>query len=309
MSPGDLLTVVWNLIFIEPILNGLLILARFLGNSFGLAIVALTIVVRLLLLPLTLRQLKAAKTLSARMAILQPELKKLQSKYAKDRTRLGQETMKLYKEHGVNPMGCAGSMAWPMLIQMPIWLALYQAIIQALAVVPEGLLGLSQRLYPWLPMVYNILPLNNHFLWLDLAQPDSFYILPVLVGGSMWVQQRMTPTTTTDPQQKQMSAMMQNFMPLMFGFFTLSFPSGLAVYWVISNIIGIVQQYFVTGWGGLIPSRSQPAAVGAPPPAKGTPKLAPRPAPANTSPKEIDADGRGRGKRKNRRTSRSASPE
>lgn len=304
------LTEVWNSLFIEPILNGLLVLSNLLFNNFGLAVVALTIVVRMALLPLTMRQMRASKKMSTQMAVLQPELKKLQRKYGSDRQRLGEETMKLYKQHGVNPLGCAGSMAWPMLIQMPIWLALYQSIIQALAVVPDGLLGLSQRLYPWLPMVYSVLPLNNQFLWLDLAQPDRLYILPVLVGGSMWVQQRMSGTATTDPRQQQMNSMMQVMMPLMFGFFTLSFPSGLAVYWVVSNAIGILQQYYVSGWGGLIPSRFQTEAKqGSPRPAKEAPQLATDPAPANPTLKEIDTDGRGRGKRKNRRTSRPDRPQ
>ena len=235
----------WNNIILEPILNSLIALCSIVGDNFGLAIIVLTIVVRLALFPLTVRQTRSTKAMQS----LQPQLQELQKKYAKNQQKLQQETMKLYKEAGINPMGCL----WPMLIQLPIWIALYQSIMQSLAATPESLLSLSQHLYSW-PVVGQAVPLNEYFLWLRLSRPDPNLILAILVGVTMWVQQKMVTAPATDPRQQSMTSMTTMMMPLMFGMFTLSFPSGLALYWVVSNIIGIVIQYFVTGgWGYLIP--------------------------------------------------------
>ncbi len=232
----------WNLILLGPMLNFLILLSNALFDNFGIAIIILVIIVRLLMLPLTLRQLRSTKAMST----LQPKMAELQKKYAKDKQQLQQEMMKLYKESGINPLGCLG----PMLLQLPIWIALYQSILKALAASPEELLGLSQMLYS-LSAVNEAVPLNPHFLWLNLAVPDRYFVLPVLVAVSMWVLQKMSTMTTADPRQQSINNMMQWLMPLMFAFFTLSFPSGLALYWVVSNIIGIVMQYFITGWGSL----------------------------------------------------------
>jgi YidC/Oxa1 family membrane protein insertase len=183
------------------------------------------------------------------MQEMQPKIQELQKKYGKNQQKLQQEMMKLYKEAGVNPLGCL----WPMLIQFPIWIALYQAIMRALATTPENLLDLAQRLYSW-NVVSQAIPLSSYFLGphgLDLARPGNI-ILAIVVGGSMWVQQKMTQAPAVDPRQESTSRMMLLMMPLMFGFLTFMFPSGLALYWAVSNIIGIVTQYFVTGgWGYL----------------------------------------------------------
>ncbi len=242
---------IWDLIILQPVINSLIMVDSVLFRNFGLAIIALTIIVRVLTLPLTLKQLRATKA----MQVLQPKLAELQKKFAKDRSKLAQEQMRLYKESGVSPAGCM----IPMLVQMPIWIALYQSIIRLLAVTPEDFLWLSQYLYSW-PIVYSMLPLGNDFLWglLDLATPNMF--LAILVGGSMWLQQKMVMPTSADPKQAAQSRMMLWMMPLMFAFFALSFPSGLAVYWLVSNVISIVIQYYVTGWGALIPSRARTSA-------------------------------------------------
>ncbi len=232
---------IWDLIAMRPMINVLVVLSHYLFNSFGLAIIAVTIIVNACMLPLTLRQIRASKA----MQDLQPKLAELQKKYAKDRQKLAQEQMRLYKESGVSPAGCL----LPMLIQMPVWIALFQSIMRVLAVIPENLMGLSQYLYPW-PVVYSSLPLQNSFLWLNLAAGDLF--LALLVGGTMWVQQKMVMTPVADPAQRTQSSIMLWMMPIMFAFLTLSFPSGLALYWVTSSIIRIGIQYFVTGWGGLV---------------------------------------------------------
>jgi len=258
----------WNVLIQSPILNLSVVLYAGLLKNFGLTIIALTIIVRAVTYPLTVKQLKASQA----MAQIQPKLQELQKKYARDKQKLSEETMKLYKEAGMNPMGCLV----PMLIQMPVWIALYQVILQALAASPEDLMALYPRLYSW-PLVNHMVPLNEHFLWLDLTQPDKLMILPVLVGGSMWLQQKMVTVPTGDPRQQSMNNMMLMMMPMMFGVFTLSFASGLAVYWTVSNFIGIITQYFVTGWGGLKPSAA---------PAPASPVRAALPAPTQEKKKK-----------------------
>jgi YidC/Oxa1 family membrane protein insertase len=235
----------WDLIAMQPMINTLIVLTHYLINNFGLAIIVLTLVVNGLMFPLTLKQVHASKA----MQDLQPKIAELQKKYARDKDKLSREQMKLFKESGVSPAGCL----LPLLIQMPIWIALYQSIIRVLAVIPENLVGLSRYLYPW-PIVYYTLPLENHFLWLNLATGDIF--LALLVGGTMWVQQKMVMTAPADPKQQSQSNMMLWMMPIFFAYLTLSFPSGLALFWVASNIFRIGVQYYIGGWGGLL--RTEP---------------------------------------------------
>ena len=237
---------IWDLIILQPVINSLIVLTHYLFSSFGLAIIALTIVVNLVMYPLTMKQLRAMKAMQS----LQPKIAELQRKYAKDRQKLAQEQMGLYKESGMSPVGCL----LPMLIQMPVWISLYQSIIRLLAVTPEDFLGLSQYLYSW-SVVRAMLPLGNEFLWLDLATPNM--LLAILVGGSMWLQQKMSMTPSADPRQQTQSRMMLWMMPLMFGFLCLTFPSGLALFWLTSTVIRVVMQYYATGWGALTPSMTR----------------------------------------------------
>jgi YidC/Oxa1 family membrane protein insertase len=191
------------------------------------------------------------------MQEIQPRLKELQQKYGKDREKLSQEQMKLYKEAGVNPMG--GCL--PMLIQFPIWIGLYQSIIQALGFQPLQLLNLSQNIYGFMQQflgIWSAVPLNRYFLGMDLAlTPQQLggltYALPVLVAFTSWLQTKMTGTTAGgDGQAASMNQSMTLMMPLMFGFFSLSFATGLSFYFIISNIIGIITQGFISGWEGLL---------------------------------------------------------
>ncbi len=241
---------IWNLIILSPVINVLIVLSHYLFSSFGLAIIALTIIVNVVMYPLTMKQINAMKGMQA----LQPKIAELQKKYAKDKQKLAQEQMRLYKESGMNPAGCL----LPLLIQMPIWIALFQSIIRLLAVTPEDFLGLSQYLYSW-SVVDSMLPLGNNFLWLNLATGDIF--LALLVGGTMWVQQKMTITPTTDTKQQSMSRMMLWMMPIMFAFFAMTFPSGLALFWATSSVIRIVLQHYVSGWGGLVSSTARKQAL------------------------------------------------
>lgn len=234
---------IWDLIILNPLINIMVVLTKYLFNNLGLTIIVLTVIIRAAMYPLSRRQLLASK----KMQELQPKLVEIQKKYAKDRQKLAKEQMALYKEAGVSPTGCL----LPMLIQMPVWIALYQSITRVLATSPEELLNLSRHLYVSWPLVFNQVPLNSRFLWLDLGTPDKYILLPILVGVTMWVQQKMTTPNYTDPQQQSQSQMMLWMMPLLFAFMSLSFNSGLALYWLTSNIISIVMQYFISGWGPL----------------------------------------------------------
>jgi len=234
------ITGVWDTILLNPMVNFLVLMSKYFLGSFGIAIIVLTIIIRLLMFPLTMRQLQSSKAMQA----LQPKMKELQKKYGKDQQKLNQEVMKLYKEEGVNPLGCA----LPMLIQFPIWIALYQSVIQALAYTPENLLGLSKQLYHS-SIIQQALPLNHYFLGLDLTSGNIF--MAILTAVSMWVLQKMSTQPSADPQAQSMNRIMLWAMPLVFGFFSLTLPSGLSLYWVVSNVISIVMQYRVTGWGTL----------------------------------------------------------
>jgi YidC/Oxa1 family membrane protein insertase len=240
----ELLGDIWNTVIIMPMINSLVLLYSVFFDSFGLSILIFTLVIRGLMVPLTVKQSRQMKAMSA----LQPKLKELQERYGKDKQRISQETMKTYRENGVNPLGCLG----PMFVQFPIWIGLYRSLLQTLPSTPESLVELSAHLYSWLPQVHEAIPLDSSFLWLDLALPDpSPLVLPILVGGSMFFMQKMTTMPSIDSKQASTNRMMLWMMPLMFGFFTLQFPSGLALYWVASNVVGIVIQGFVTGWGPL----------------------------------------------------------
>lgn len=228
---------------INPFITILLFLYQILGGNVVLSIVVFTILVRLATFPLTRKQQQSTKA----MQELQPELKKLQEKYKNDRERMAQAQMELYREYGVNPLaGCL-----PLIVQLPILLGLYRAIVATLAATPLQLLNLSGRL--WVADLSSVVPLQNKFLWLNLAVPDPLYVLPILVVATTFLQQRLLmPSSSssssrdgsgneTADQAAQMTKQMMYMMPLMFGFFSLSFASGLSIYFIGSNIIGIGQ--------------------------------------------------------------------
>lgn len=227
--------ILWNAL-VEFLTNSLIFFNGIVG-SYGLAIILFTLVVKFITLPLTMQQVRSSKA----MQELQPKIKALQEKYKNDKERQTQEMMQLYKEYGVNPAsGCL-----PLLIQMPIWFALYRALF---ALAGQGLL-------------------NEGFLWIpSLAEPRSisifwppenwtlataaYLVLPILtVLTQLVVQKQMTPPTTAskDDPSTAMLGQMNTIMPLMFGFFALQVPSGLTLYWVTSNIFAMFQQVLITG--------------------------------------------------------------
>jgi YidC/Oxa1 family membrane protein insertase len=274
----DFLSTIWNEALLKPMTNGLVLLYLLLFNNFGLALLAFTILSRAITFPLTLKQLRQTRA----MGRLQPKIAEVQKRYAKDRQRISQETMKLYREEGVNPIGCIG----PLIVQMPIFISLYWALIRLLPSSPENVVDLSELLYN-VEIIHKAIPLNSIFLGLDMAQTvselpalipglDFFTIgipLAILVGGSMWVQQKMMMQPSADPRQQQTQKIMLWMMPLMFTFFTFSFPSGLAFYWIFTNVVGVAIQYRVTGWGGLRPGIKPAAPVPQVPLAKPEPAV------------------------------------
>jgi YidC/Oxa1 family membrane protein insertase len=235
----------WDLLIIDPMTNALLVLYHFLGNNFVLAIAVFTVLVRLLTLPLNLRQQKS----SMRMQAMQPQIQAIQKKYRDNPVKMQEE----FRKVGYNPTetltGCL-----PLLIQFPILIGLYQAIIALLGSTPHSLFELTDKIYPqvanWIDLA-SLLPITNRFAWLNLAQPDPILVLPILVAGTMFLQQKLltppAPKMTKEQQQENPMANMQQSMlytmPLMFGMFSLTFPAGLSIYFILSNIIGIGQGY------------------------------------------------------------------
>lgn len=242
-------------LIINPFITILTLLYSIFGNNIVIAIAVFTIIIRLATSPLMIKQQESAKA----MQEVQPKIKKLQEKYKNDREKLSQAQMALYKEHSINPLG--GCL--PLFVQLPIMLGLYQAIILALAGTPYQLLGLSGRLL--LPGLANNVPLNNMWAGMDLTQsptanPSYALAFPLLVMATMWLQSKLTmptPEKSDDGSSNQaanMSRTMTTVMPLMFGVFSMSFSVGLSVYFVVSNVVGIVQ-YTLMGkaeWGKLL---------------------------------------------------------
>jgi len=182
-------------------------------HNYGLDIILLTILTKILFIPLTHKSMKSMK----RMQDLQPQLAKLKEKYKDDKAAINKATMDLFREQKVNPLGGC----WPMFLQMPVFIALYQALSYAI----------EMRLAPFVCIPSIFLCIN------DLSAPDPFYVTPVLMGGTMVLQQWMTPSGG-DPTQKKMMLI----MPVVFTYLFLSFPSGLVLYWLVSNVLSIGQQ-------------------------------------------------------------------
>ena len=245
----------FDLFVIGPMVNSLVFLDKILFSNFGLAIIFFTVTVRLLMIPLTIMQTRNMRKMSA----LQPRMKAMQARYKDhpDGRRIqSAETMKMYKSAGVSPIGCLG----PMVLQMPIWFGLYRAIFRAVPATPEGTANLSTVLYAWNPAASEV-PLGSMFIGMDLVDlvqnaPAPFnFALPILVGASMWAQQKISAMPSMDERSAQTNQMMLWLMPIMFGFFTFQFPAGLAVYILFSNLIGVAITAVISGPGALLGTR------------------------------------------------------
>ncbi len=211
--------------------------------SFGFAIIIFTLLIKLITAPLNAKQIKSSKA----MQELQPKLKELQKKYKDDKEALAQKQMEMYKEAGVNPLG--GCL--PTLIQFPIWIGLYQSLFRLASA------GKLAEGFFWIPSLSE--PTNSGWLltspsnW-DLRYVGAYIVLPILTIVTQIVLQKMMTPRDQDPQAASMGRMMM-FMPLLFGFFAIQVPSGLALYWVTMNIFSMVQQYLTIGWGSLRPEK------------------------------------------------------
>ena len=255
----------WEAI-VNVFVNVLLLIYKFIGGNFGVAIILFTILIRLITHPLMASQIKS----SSKMTELQSskQWQEMQKKYKDDKEKLAQEQMNLYKELGISPFASC----LPTLIQFPIIIALYQSIMRAMAASPGQLLILSNVVSPWLNSIFHIkfadvIPLNSKFLWMNLGQPERVYIygigvpvLAIIVALTTYVQSKVTlPTTSANPgdQGAMMNKMMAIYMPLLLGYFALTFASGLSVYFITGNLVGIAQ-YALLGkvhWEALIPGR------------------------------------------------------
>lgn len=245
---------------LNPFVTVLALLYQLLGNDVVLAITALTVIIRLATSPLLLQQQKSTEA----MQLIQPQVKKLQEKYKNDREKLSAAQMALYSEHGINPLG--GCL--PLLIQLPILFALYGAITYALGNTPFQVVDLSRRFL--IPSLDSLIPLNNMWLGLDLTQPPTFggtsatatiaaIALPLLVMLTTWLQSKLTmPPPRPEDKDNPAAATtrsMTTIMPIMFGFFALSFSVGISIYFIVSNLVGILQ-YTLLGkahWNQVIP--------------------------------------------------------
>ncbi|HLC02486.1 MAG TPA: YidC/Oxa1 family membrane protein insertase [Anaerolineales bacterium] len=227
----------WDTFILNPMINALLGIYGVLGGNFGLAIIVFTAVVRLITLPLTLQQQRSTQ----KMQELQSSKKWLdiQKKFKGDKQKLQEQQLKIYKEMGINPLsGCL-----PLLIQFPVIIGLYQAIIQALAATPVQLLTLGRHLYDFVSAT--TIPLNSRFLWMNLGQPEhlSFPIpvLTILVVISTFLQTKLTTPPSPDSQGSQMTQMMTWYMPVLLGYFAYTYAAGLALYFVASNLLAVAQ--------------------------------------------------------------------
>lgn len=199
----------WFTVIAKPLLYSLKFFYKYVGN-YGIAIIIITIILKMFFFPLTHKSYKSMKG----MQKIQPEMTKLREKYKDDKDSMNKAVMELYREHKVNPMG--GCL--PMVVQIPVFFALYKSLM----------FSIELRHAPF-------------FLWVtDLADKDPYYVTPVIMGITMFVQQKMTPSQMDPMQQKMMLA-----LPVVFTFMFLSFPSGLVLYWLVNNVLTIGQQMYI----------------------------------------------------------------
>ena len=181
-----------------------------IGN-WGWAIILFTLLVKLLLFPLSYKGMMSMQ----RLKDLAPQMKELKEKYGKDPQKMNAKMMEMYKKHGANPMG--GCL--PMILQIPIFFGIYRVLLNSVEL--QGA--------PWM-------------LWIqDLSQKDPYFILPILMGASMWYQQKLTPNSMTDPMQQKIF----QFLPVVMTVFFLTFPAGLVLYWLVNNLFSIGQQLVI----------------------------------------------------------------
>jgi YidC/Oxa1 family membrane protein insertase len=241
----------WDLLIVNPFTNALLLIYAFVGN-FGVSIILFTIIVRLATHPIMVQQIKSSTAMQELMK--SDEWLKIQEKYKNDKEKLAQEQMRIYSERGVSPF----SSCLPTLIQFPILIGFYQSIVRAIGATPLQLLALVRGIYPGLENITpaaslsSLIPIRSQFLWMNLGLPEGVHVpflpfaipvLAIIVGLTTFVQTKLTMQPAADPndQSAQMNKMMGLYMPLLLFYFALNFASGLAVYFIASNLFGIAQ--------------------------------------------------------------------
>jgi len=255
----------WNTLIVNPFTNILLAITMVVQN-FGLAIILFTLLIKLLTWPLNAQQIKSSKA----MQDLQndPKYKKIMEKYKDNKEMQAQEQMRVYKERGISPFGSC----LPTLLQFPIIIGLYQSIMKAMASSPLELMQLKNIIYPFLN-VDKILPIQHHFLWMDLGQPERLMVfgfgipvLAVLVVISQFLMTKvMTPPTAggdSGGQAAMMTKSMNVYMPLLMGYIAYSWSAGLGLYLLVSNIFSVVQYATMnkTPLSAMLPWSKAPAA-------------------------------------------------
>jgi len=225
-----------NELIIRPITNLLLLFYQLLGQQTILAVVVVTLFLRLALTPLTLTQRRARQESTRKRQTLQSSITELQDKYKDDPVRLSQEQIKLYQEINANPLG--GCLIT--LLQFPIIIGIYRGVTHTLAVTPLRLLELPGQIYPWLSGLSTLIPLNSRFLWLDLALPDPYFVLPTLVFVATWIYNKIALPTSSQTREKW-GRYMDIAMPLLVTYLSASYAAGLAIYILISSSIRILE--------------------------------------------------------------------
>jgi YidC/Oxa1 family membrane protein insertase len=261
----------WETVIVTPLTNVLLWINTIVGGYFWIAIILFTILIRLATHPLMAKQMKSTAALQEMQQ--SKEWQNIQAKYKGDKEKLAQEQMKIYKEAGVSPFGSC----LPTMIQLPIIFGLYQSVMRALSATPLQLTYLVKSADSFVGSLLNInitemIPLNSNFLWMNLGQPErvtifgyGISILAIIVAITTFVQSKLTmpAANTANPadQSAQMGKMMSLYMPLMLLYFAWNYASGLALYFIVSNLLGIAQ-YALLGkanWKNLLPKSLVPA--------------------------------------------------
>jgi YidC/Oxa1 family membrane protein insertase len=251
-------------------------------GAYGVAIIVLTVIIRLLLAPLQQFQLVTQRKTLVEQRKLAPQVAELRKKYKKDTQKLNAEMMKLYQEHGVNPLGGAIG-CLPLIVQLPILTALYYVFTGFARThhVAQHFLFIGNL---------NDNP-NHHLMFSGVPLPSPEYLIfPLLAAATTFIQSKMLqmPPPPNPTEQELQTLQMQRTMvllsPLMIGYFALNVPAGLGLYWFVGNCVSIIQQSFVVGWGNLLPARFRPVSGGAPSlPARGSVSATggPKPVPGN----------------------------
>jgi len=257
---------IWDTFIITPYVKVLLLIYNYIG-SFGIAIILFTILIRLVTHPLMVKQIKSSQAMQN--LTQDKRYKAMQEKYKGQKEKLAQAQMELYKEMGVSPFASC----LPTIIQLPLIIGLYQSLMRAMSSTPSEMLYLVQHIYHGWFNISTLLPLDATFLWMDLAQPERLNIpgipfgipvMAVIVVITSYVQAKLTmPPADPTSQNAMMTNMMNIYMPLLMGYLAVTLSSGLALYFLISNLIGILQ-YAMLGkvnWRNLLPGQKKAAPV------------------------------------------------